>query len=256
MQKLNADQVKFFASHFFHQKDHVVFVQMAREGFLVEGYVDNLGNPQVIMLTYQDIVMLDGEYSAENADALINQIPVHKGILHTSPEWMKKMEKNLGSKVIAMTRFAMDLPNFDPKHLETLRNNLPAEYELCTIDRKLAGDIISENRHLTCDHVSQFGGVEAFLKHGFGFCILRDGKIVSLASTYAISRHGIEIQVNTLENECGRGLATAISAALLLESLMRGLVPHWDAANLASVKIAEKLGYGKATEYQAFVRIA
>ena len=47
------------------------------------------------------------------------------------------------------------------------------------------------------------------------------------------------------------GLATALSASLIVESLSRGLEPHWDAANPESCKLALKLGYTSAGSYVA-----
>lgn len=38
-------------------------------------------------------------------------------------------------------------------------------------------------------------------------------------------------------------MAAACGAALILECLKRGIYPGWDAANMESVRLAEKLGY-------------
>jgi predicted GNAT family acetyltransferase len=48
-----------------------------------------------------------------------------------------------------------------------------------------------------------------------------------------------------------QGRATALGAALLETTLARGKVPHWDAANLESVRLAKKLGYRPAGTYEA-----
>ena len=48
------------------------------------------------------------------------------------------------------------------------------------------------------------------------------------------------------------GLLAAAAAGLILECLERGLYPSWDAANLSSVALAEKLGYTFSHEYTAF----
>ena len=49
-----------------------------------------------------------------------------------------------------------------------------------------------------------------------------------------------------------QGLALACSAAFLLECLERNIIPNWDAANLKSVGLAEKLGYIYDQEYQVY----
>jgi predicted GNAT family acetyltransferase len=40
-----------------------------------------------------------------------------------------------------------------------------------------------------------------------------------------------------------KGLATACASKLILTALERGLYPSWDAFDLRSVALAEKLGY-------------
>ena len=49
-----------------------------------------------------------------------------------------------------------------------------------------------------------------------------------------------------------RGLAAACSAKLILECRRRGWYPSWDAQNLWSVALAEKLGYHLDHEYTAY----
>ena len=63
---------------------------------------------------------------------------------------------------------------------------------------------------------------------------------------------GIEIEVDTVEEERRKGLATAASAALILRCLDEGLYPSWDAQNIISVHLAEKLGYEYDHEYTAY----
>ena len=63
---------------------------------------------------------------------------------------------------------------------------------------------------------------------------------------------GIEIEIDTKEECRRRGLALACGARLILECLDRGLYPSWDAANLDSVRLAEKLGYRFDRAYTAY----
>ena len=66
------------------------------------------------------------------------------------------------------------------------------------------------------------------------------------------NNEGIEIEVDTVEEERRKGLATAASAALILRCLDEGLYPSWDAQNMISVHLAEKLGYEYDHEYTAY----
>ena len=87
---------------------------------------------------------------------------------------------------------------------------------------------------------------------GRGMVILRDGKIVSGASSYTRYQEGIEIEVDTVPAERRKHLATIVCSALILNCLEEGLYPSWDAQNMNSVHLAEKLGYEYDHEYVAY----
>ena len=82
--------------------------------------------------------------------------------------------------------------------------------------------------------------------------ILKAGQIVAGASSYTRYKEGIEIEVDTVESERKKGLATVVCAALILRCLDEGLYPSWDAQNMNSVHLAEKLGYEFSHEYTAY----
>ncbi len=80
--------------------------------------------------------------------------------------------------------------------------------------------------------------------------------IISGASSYAICNRGIEIQVNTNPAYRRQGLATIVSAALLVESLKTGRAPHWDAGNPESAQLAKKLGFIPLGTYKMLLRLS
>ena len=49
-----------------------------------------------------------------------------------------------------------------------------------------------------------------------------------------------------------QGVATALAAHLLCWCLQNHVDPHWDAANPESCRLARKLGYVPAGDYQAY----
>ena len=87
---------------------------------------------------------------------------------------------------------------------------------------------------------------------GRGVVALKDGKIVAGASSYTRYKNGIEIEVDTLESERRNHLATVCCSALILNCLEEGLYPSWDAHNMNSVHLAQKLGYEFSHEYAAY----
>ena len=150
-----------------------------------------------------------------------------------------------------VTRYAIRKDTrFDRTALKRERDSLPAGYELREIDAELY-DLCLEDP-VTRDFVSPFESKGKYLELGRGMVILKDGRIVSGASSYTRYRGGIEIEVDTVESERGKHLASAVCAALILRCLEEGLYPSWDAQNMTSVRLAEKLGYEFDHEYAAY----
>ena len=140
--------------------------------------------------------------------------------------------------------------HFDATYLKSLLKRLPEGYELKEIDESIY-DLCLEDP-VTVDFVSSFESREKYLELGRGIVVVRDGKIVSGASSYSRYNEGIEIEVDTVKEERRKGLATAACSALILKCLEEGLYPSWDAQNMNSVHLAEKLGYEFDHAYTAY----
>ena len=150
-----------------------------------------------------------------------------------------------------ITRYAIKKDTgFDKDKLRSMAAGLPDGYELKEIDEKIYDMCLSDP--VTRDFVSSFESKEKYLKFGRGMVIFKSGRIVAGASSYTRYNEGIEIEVDTAEEERKKGLATAVCAALILRCLDEGLYPSWDAHNMNSVHLAEKLGYEFDHEYTAY----
>ncbi len=150
-----------------------------------------------------------------------------------------------------VTRYAIKKnTTFDIAELKKLSETLPEGYKIRPIDEEVYDLCLADP--MTVDFVSVFETKERYMELGRGMVVFRDGRIVSGASSYTRYNEGIEIEVDTAEDEQGQGLATAVCAALILRCLDEGLYPSWDAANKVSVRLAEKLGYEYDHEYTAY----
>ena len=156
-------------------------------------------------------------------------------------EWAELIEKCYGKK---------EKDVFDKNKLQKVVSQLPVEYEL-----KLLGDdeyALCNNNKWANDLVSQFKDYDTYKKLGLGAVVLKDGQLVAGASSYSRYNEGIEIEVDTREDYRRKGLAYVCGAKLILECLEKGLYPSWDAQNIWSVALAEKLGYHFSHEYTAY----
>ena len=150
-----------------------------------------------------------------------------------------------------VTRYAIRKDTvFDREALTEVAAGLPEGYELRKIDSDIYDLCVQDP--VTADFVSAFGSKEKYLELGRGMVILKDGKIVSGASSYTRYKEGIEIEVDTVEPERRKGLASVVCSALILDCLDEGLYPSWDAHDMNSVQLARKFGYEFDHEYTAY----
>ncbi|OPJ64374.1 GNAT acetyltransferase [Clostridium oryzae] len=102
------------------------------------------------------------------------------------------------------------------------------------------------------DCCSNFASLEEFLEHGIGYVIVHNGEIISGASSYSYCEGSIEITIGTKKEFRRKGLALAVASKLIVECMERNIYPAWDAANLESVALAEKLGYHFDKAYEVY----
>ncbi len=168
-----------------------------------------------------------------------------------SEEWASLLESCYPDAEKA-TRYAIRKDTrFDRERLQQEIDRLPEGYELRPIDAEIYDLCLQDP--VTRDFVAVFGSRERYLELGRGMVILKDGRIASGASSYTRYREGIEIEVDTVETERRKHLAAAACAALILRCLDEGLYPSWDAQNMNSVRLAEKLGYELDHEYTVYL---
>ncbi len=139
---------------------------------------------------------------------------------------------------------------FDREYLRGIVSRLPQGYRMRPIDQEIYTQILA--LEWAQDLCFNFQPYAMYARYGMGIAALKDGVVVSGASSYVVYRDGIEIEVDTREDEQRKGLALACSAALILECLDRGLYPSWDAHNAASLALAKKLGYRFDREYPVY----
>lgn len=167
-------------------------------------------------------------------------------------EWAKLIEKSYGDKAKKVSRYAIKKEKdvFDVVKLKQACSQLPKGYELHLLEE--AEYHLCQKNSWANDLVSQFQDYAAYKKLGLGVVVLKDKELVAGASSYSRYNEGIEIEIDTRIDHRRKGLAYACGAKLILECLEKGLYPSWDAQNIWSVSLAEKLGYHFSHEYTAY----
>ena len=185
----------------------------------------------------------DKELVRNKPDGFVLMVPQNKAWEECIEECFPKAKKVIRYAIKKGTRF-------DKDYLRSMVRELPAGYELKEIDERIYDMCLSDS--VTMDFVSSFESKEKYLQIGRGMVIIKNGRIVSGASSYTRYKEGIEIEVDTVDEEQRKGLAGVACAALILRCLEEGLYPSWDAQNMNSVHLAEKLGYEFDHEYTAY----
>ena len=221
------------------------------EGTIGEALVDNVGDPQVAVLQIPKLKLSipGGDASHPAAREFVKDLPRFSILICASPGWEELLQEVHAGKLVAMPRYAFSSEKLDIDHLRGLASQIPDGYRLEQIDVRLAKQLAGERSEFASAHMRNFDSPEDFVARGFGFCIVAGDEVVSAASTFAVCSKGIEIEVGTREKHRGKGLATVVSAQLLVHSLQNGLDPNWDAENENSAGLAKKLGYAPQGSY-------
>lgn len=218
------------------------------QGVMGHIYGDDPIYPKSIVAIIGDLVFLAGIPHQELLLFALQKnfmifVPIEKKwnvlIESTFPHFCKRM------------RYATKKDNtFSTHHLEKMISQLPSSYSLYAIDQQLFD--YCQNHQWCHDFVSQFGCYEDYERMGIGYMILKNNQPVCGASSYTCYLQGIEIQIDTHADYRQRGLASVCAAKLILECLKKGKYPSWDAQNVISLHLAEKLGYIFDYEYEVY----
>ena len=167
-------------------------------------------------------------------------------------EW-ERLIKECYPEAIRHTRYAIKHDaNFDKEKLQKMVDALLEGYELKLIDSKIYDLCAKVEDDDLYEIVDWFSNKKEFLKLSLGYAIIKDGVVVGGASTAYRFPNAIDIEVDVLKEHRRKGLASAASAKLILDCLDRGWKPTWDSANMASVHLAEKLGYTFNYKYHCY----
>jgi len=193
---------------------------------------------------------LAGDNTSPDAEEIVRMIEPMQLVFGPDDGWTRIIKELWGERLGVQPRTLFSPKSLDLDHLRHLREQITPEY---TLERMDLETIQGVDKRRAMHILTFFGSSEDFFNMGIAYCIKHEGKVVSMASTFTPYTDEFEIQVDTLDHEHRRkGLATAVSAALMVHALENGLVPYWDAANEASIHLALKLGYTDPDSWEGF----
>ncbi|WP_214484012.1 GNAT family N-acetyltransferase [Bacillus sp. SM2101] len=222
------------------------------QGHMGTVWVDDLENPTIAQIMVGIFVYYAGNPYSRRAEELLYNLPEHIYVIVNNDEWKNRIEtvhKGVLDK-FQRYKFQKDPEDLNQSHIHTFLSKLSEGYRLQKIDLTLAKE--PSLHEISEDFTSQFDSIDDFINRGIGYAILYDGQVVCGASSYSIYNHGIEIEVATHPLHRRKGLASIAGSALILDCLENGVYPSWDAANIESANLAQKLGYVLKESYDTY----
>jgi len=237
---------------------HDTVILSCLQGHMGRAWTDDLDNPKGALIQAGTFCFIVGDENSNQVSQLIAQTLDLAGInmayvITENVVIGDLIEKYYGDNSRKIQRYEINRKKdeFDLVTLQAIVARLPKEYGLSPINEEWYGETLREN--WSEDFVSNFSSQEDYIERGIGRIIIHNGKIVSGASSYTIYNGGIEIEIATREEYRKHGLAQIVGAALILACREKGLYPSWDAANMISVRLAQKLGYEFNKPYDTYM---
>lgn len=233
-----------------------VLLRGALEGAMGRVWVPQAENAPYCLVMVGDFAYLLGlppkGERALDLKSRIYESASHAFLYPENERWADWLEEEFLGLLRPVSRYALkkDEHHFDMDRLKGYLDAVPAGIRVRRIDERLYRMALKSE--WSRDLCANFESYEHFSESCFGYAALKGREMVAGCSAYGVSEGWLEIEVDTRKDWRRKGLALACSAAFLLECLEKGLTPNWDAVNLQSVGLAEKLGYVYEGEYQVY----
>lgn len=220
------------------------------QGQMGRAFADNAASPRAARIDLGDFCYLAGEPDA----GLVQLPPGRRTPLIAVPDsarWAPVLRAAHPGRCRRSWRYALKKEDcFDRQRLWQLAQALPEGFSLAPLEGGLYRAAMEND--WSRDFCANFADYADYSRRGIGVAVLKDGQMVGGASSYTVYDGGIEIEIGVRRDFRRRGLAQACGAQLILNCLMRGLYPSWDAAHKGSLQLAQKLGYRFAYRYAAY----
>lgn len=234
------------AEAFRHNRRVDYSIDCVIEGQMGRAYVDDPERPTALRITVGPFWYFAGDAGGPGGRALLAEFPPYNLLMPSPAAWVSAAKEAFGERLVAFPRYSFDAASLSEAHLSAILDASPHRNHVRRIDASLLA------RPDNYVEIEDFDSAEDFLDRGVGYTLMIDDKLTGAAYSSLVCSRGIEVSLFVDEPYRRQGVATAISAALLLECVHRGLRPNWDAANEESCALAQKLGYMPDGSYESY----
>ncbi|WP_434177982.1 GNAT family N-acetyltransferase [Bacillus stercoris] len=131
----------------------------------------------------------------------------------------------------------------------------PFELPKGLVLKRIDEDIMSNSTAFNSAYYEEYwDSVSQFYSKGFGFAVLHGNHVVSECTSIFVGHGLAEMDIYTLEEYRGLGLAYCVANRFIAFCMENGIVPGWDCdvCNKSSIALAAKLGFKPVTEYSIY----
>lgn len=213
------------------------------DGVMGKAFVDNIENPNIAFLVVRKYCFINGNINDKKLKDIIDK-NFKNYTLIPSDIIANRIEKIYSNNVQKSQRYSIKKEvSFNIDKLYRMSNRLEKDFKLIQIDEVLADNI----KKLEFINIT-----DNYKKNGIGFCCVHNNEIIGVASSNIFYKEGIEVNIKVKEEYRRKGIATAMASKLIIECLNQNKKISWDAANLNSVSLAEKLGFEYDSAYNIY----
>jgi len=221
------------------------------EGQMGQAFTDEQDNPAVFMIGLGGLFCyFAGQSASPAARHLVQELPAHRLLMPSAPGWIDLVKSIHPRSLIPQTRYSFSSDSLLLPHLQKLMEGCSWVDRIRSVDVPMAGVCRRDPQSLI--EISDYDSGQDFVERSIGYYAMDGDVLAGVAYGSLVCSRGIEVSIFVEPQYRRKGLSTCLACALLIYCLKHRMEPHWDAANLESCHLAEKLGYIPVGTYEAF----
>jgi len=212
--------------------------------------VDSPDEPTAFKIEVGPFCYFAGDAAGPGGREMVERVAPYAPLMPSPEPWIELAKEIHGDKLDSSERFSFTAENLSLDHIRSLLGDLPFAAEIEPIDVATAEQLNNDSESFA--DLSLFDSAEDFADRGIGYSLREGTTIIGVAYSSLVCSRGVEGSIFVRPEYRRRGIATGLACKLVEQSLLRGLEPHYDAANLESCRLAEKLGYVPTGSYREY----
>jgi RimJ/RimL family protein N-acetyltransferase len=214
-----------------------------------KAYVDDLREPHVFKIEVGPFFYCAGEVASAGGQEFLKNLESYTLFMPSAPGWLEAGEAMYAERLAVTNRYSYSFESVTVEHLERLGQASSGKDEIKCMDLEFTKRLWGKDHFID---LSDYDSAEDFVQRGLGYYVEKSGEVIGGIFSSLVCSMGMEVSLFVLENYRRQGIATSLGCAFLKWCLENNMQAHWDAANLESCRLAEKLGYSPIGEYKAY----